>query len=194
MNQGDETSSFYERLEYLGDAVLGFVIAEEVYRRFPHLSEGGLTRIRVSVVAGSTQSQVARDIGLEDALILSDSVTKTGRGMASVLENTVEALTAALYLDAGLDAAREWILRSLGPLISESPAHALENPKSSLQEVLQTRGITPTYRIVGQEGPPHDRCFEAVVEADGDVIGSGSGRTKKEAESAAASAALAGLD
>lgn len=189
-----DPSCYYERLEFLGDSVVGFTIAEEVYRRFPGLSEGGMTRIKTSVVAGTKLTEVAGDLGLEDALILGESVVRTGRrGMSSALENTYEALTAALYLDAGLDVARTWVLRTLGPLISEEFAHAPENPKSLLQEVLQDRGITPVYRILGHEGPPHERTFTAVVEADGQVIGTGSGPSKKEAEAVAAARALEDL-
>ncbi len=95
---------FYERLEFLGDSVLGFIISEEAFRRFPDMREGGMTRIKVSLVAGSVLSAVARDLGLADALIVGDSERGTGgRGLTSALENTYEALTAAIYLDAGLD-------------------------------------------------------------------------------------------
>lgn len=192
--EAKDPSSFYERLEFLGDSVLGLFIAEEVYRRYPDLPEGGLTRLKVSVVAGSVLAQVAADLGLTDTLIVGRSERGTGRrGLASALENTYEALTAALYLDAGYEAAREWVLRTLGPLISEEAAGSPENPKSLLQEVLQARGATPIYRIEGEQGPPHDREFAAVVEVAGDVLGRGVGRTKKEAEAHAAAAALTSL-
>lgn len=186
-----DPSAYYERLEFLGDSVVGFIIAEEVYRRYPHLTEGGMTRIKTSVVSGATLTSVARSIGLEDVLILGESVIRAGmRGIASALENTYESLTAALYLDAGLEAAREWVLSTLGPLITDDAAHTPENPKSRLQELLQMRGVTPTYRILHHEGPPHQRTFTASVEADGTVLGQGCGATKKEAEAAAAEVAL----
>lgn len=190
-----DPSRYYERLEFLGDSILGFLIAEEVYRRFPDMAEGGMTRIKVSIVAGSVLTSVADELGLADCLILGDSVRATGtRGMTSALENTFEALTAALYLDAGLDAARGWVQRTLAPLISAEAAATPESPKSLLQEVLQAGGSAPSYRIVEIGGPPHDRTFTAVVEVDGSVIGRGCGRSKKEAEAVAAAAALEGLD
>ncbi len=190
-SEDKDPSSYYERLEFLGDSVVGFLIAEEIFRRYPHLPEGGLTRIKTSVVAGATLSRVAEDLGLLDALILGESVIRTGRrGMASALENTFEALVAAVFLDAGIDTAREWILRCLGPLIDETQAHAPENPKSLLQETLQAKGVTPVYRILHHEGPPHERKFTALVEADGEILGEGTGATKKEAEATAAARAL----
>lgn len=182
---------YYERLEFLGDPIIGFVIAEELYRRFPELDEGGMTRIKVSLVAGTTLAGVAGGLGLEQAIIFGESVKRTGtRGLASALENVYEALTAALYLDAGLERAREWVLSTLGPLISPDAAQTPENPKSLLQELVQARGATPTYRIPSQSGPPHARIFTAVVEVGGEVLGEGHGRSKKEAEAAAAAAAI----
>jgi len=188
-------SLYYERLEFLGDSIVGFLIAEELYCRFPHMPEGGMTRIKVSIVAGSVLANVASELGLSDALILGDSEIGTGRrGLNSALENVFEALVAALYLDAGIDAARAWVQATLTPLISEEVASYPENPKSALQELVQSQGESPRYRIDSQEGPPHARVFTASVEVDGQVIGSGTGRTKKEAEAAAAAAALEALE
>lgn len=192
--ESTDPSLYYERLEYLGDSVLGFLIAEEVYRRYPSMTEGGMTRIKISVVAGSVLSEVAAQIGLDDALILGESEKGTGsRGLASALENTYEALVAALYLDAGIQVARRWVLATLGPRISEDAAFAPENPKSALQELVQSNGAVVSYRIVSADGPPHDRLFTSVVEIDGVDSGTGSGRSKKEAEAQAAQAALESL-
>jgi len=186
-----DPSAYYERLEFLGDSIVGFVIAEELYHRFPHMPEGGMTRIKVSAVAGSILAAVSSELGLADVLILGESELGTGRrGLASALENVYEALTAALYLDAGLEAARQWVLSTLGPLISEEVASYPENPKSALQEIVQSRGESPVYRIVSQDGPPHARVFTAQVEVAGQVLGTGSGHTKKEAEAAAAASAI----
>ena len=190
-----DPSSYYERLEFLGDSVIGFVISVEIFKRYPLLPEGGLTRIKASVVAGSVMADVASRLQLGDALIIGDSEIGTGgRGLTSALENAFEALTAALYLDAGLAAATEWILATLGPLISEEAAQSLSNPKSALQELMQTHGNTPVYRVLGHEGPPHDRTFTVAVEVAGTVLGEGVGRSKKEAEAAAAAAAIAVLE
>lgn len=186
-----DPKQYYERLEFLGDSIIGFLVAEEVFRRFPDMHEGGMTRIRVSVIAGSVLAGVAEDLGLAECLILGESELGTGRrGRASALENSFEAVTAALYLDAGLPSARKWVLRTLGPLISEDVAAIADSPKSRLQEELQARGHTPVYRIVGHEGPPHDRHFTAVVLVGDEVAGEGSGRSKKEAEAQAALIAL----
>jgi ribonuclease III len=186
-----DPAAYYERLEFLGDSIVGLVISEEVYRRFPDLTEGGMTRIKVSVVSGSTLANVAGELGLESAIMFGESEKGTGqRGLASALENVYEALTAALYLDADFETARRWVLATLGPLISSEAADSPENPKSLLQEVVQAKGATPVYRIATQSGPPHDRTFTAVVEVSGDVIGEGHGRSKKEAEAAAAAAAI----
>ena len=186
-----DPDAYYERLEFLGDSIVGFLIAEELYRRFPSMDEGGLTRIRVSVVSRTALGRVAADLGLADAIVVGQSERGTGgRGLKSALGNVYEALAAALYLDAGIASARQWVLATLGPLISEDVAASLENPKSELQETLQARGETPVYRLISQEGPPHARTFTLEVEVAGKVMGSGSGRTKKEAEAAAAAAAL----
>lgn len=186
-----EAARYFERFEFLGDSLIGMLIAEEVFRRFPDMPEGGMTRVKVSVVNGTTMAYVAKELGLTDALVLGDSEIGTGkRGLTSALENAFEALTAALYLDAGVDVTREWVMRTLGPLIKPDAAAVPENAKSLLQEVVQAHGIAPVYRITGQEGPPHDRCFTAVVEVAGEVVGQGRGRTKKEAEAVAARAAL----
>jgi ribonuclease III len=190
-----ENDGVYERMEFLGDSILGFLIAEEAFQRFHEMREGGMTRIRVALIAGSVQSAVARELGLAEVLILGKGEQHTGgRGMASALENVYEALTAAIYLDAGLDAAREWMLRTMGPLITEETAASPHNPKSALQELVQAEGKTPVYVALGQSGPPHSRTFSVGVEVDGEQLGEGLGRTKREAEAEAAAVALKCLE
>lgn len=181
----------YERLEFLGDSIVGFTVAEEIFDRFPDMLEGGMTRIKISLVSGATLSAVAAELGFEEAIVFGASYQGTGgRGIASALENVYESTVAALYLDAGLDVARDWVLATLGPRISADTADSPENPKSSLQEALQAQGILPTYRVVGHSGPPHDRVFTAEALAGDKVIGAGTGTSKKEAEAAAAAEAL----
>ena len=190
-----ESDGFYERLEFLGDSVLGFIIAEETFRRFPKMREGGMTRIKVSLVAGSVLSGVARELGLLDAIIVGDSERGTGgRGLTSALENAYEALTAALYLEGGMCTAREWVLRTLGPLITEDVASTPENPKSALQEIVQAEGKSPVYTTLAEDGPPHDRTFSVQVAVADRVLGKGVGRTKREAEAVAAAAAIEQLE
>jgi ribonuclease-3 len=189
--EGRNPEAYYERLEFLGDSIVGFLIAEELYARFPSMDEGGLTRIRVSVVSRTALGLVAAKLGLADAIVVGQSERGTGgRGLKSALGNVYEALVAALYLDAGMSEAGRWVLATLGPLISEDVAASLENPKSALQEMLQARGEAPVYQLVSQEGPPHARTFKLEVLVDGKVMGSGCGHTKKDAEAAAAAAAM----
>jgi len=189
-----DPDAYYERLEFLGDSIVGFVIAEELYRRFPSMDEGGLTKVRVSVVSRAALGKAASELGLAEAIVVGQSELGTGkRGLKSALGNVYEALVAALYLDAGMDAAREWVLRTLGPRISEDVAVSLENPKSELQELLQARKQSPVYRLVSQDGPPHARTFTIEVTVAGEVAGTGSGHTKKVAEAEAARAALTAL-
>ncbi len=181
----------YERLEFLGDAYLGFVVASEVYRRFPDMNEGMLTRLKSAVVSGASLAQIASDLGFADIIIVGKSERGTHhRGLESALENVYESSVAALMIDGGEGVARDWILRTVGPHITESLAEHPTNPKSSLQEILQERGFAPDYEVVETIGPPHDRTFEVVAKCDGEVIGHGTGRSKKKAEAAAAQNAI----
>ena len=181
----------YERLEFLGDSILGAIIAEWLFERFPDVEEGGLTRIKVSLVAGSTLSQVASEQGLGDAIVFGESETGSDRrGLHSALENVYEAVVAALYLDGGIAAAKRWVLATLTPHVDVTLAAKPENPKSSLQELLQAHQKHPEYQITGTDGPPHNRTFHAQALVDGRIIGQGSGHSKKEAEAAAARQAL----
>lgn len=189
-----ESARSYERLEFLGDAVVEMIVSDEIHGRFPDMDEGGMTRMKISLVSGATLSAVARDLGVRDAIVFGQSYEHTGgRGIRSALENVFEALVAALYLDAGYDTARDFVLRVLGPLISEDRALGAENPKSVLQELLQARGVTPVYRVSGEDGPPHARTFTCEVVIEGIVSGTGEGKSKKEAEANAAAQALSGL-
>lgn len=181
----------YERLEFLGDSIVGEITAEEIFRRFPTMDEGGMTRIKVSLVSGASLSAVSDELGISDAIIFGGSETGTGkRGLHSALENVYESVVAALYLDAGFDKTKEWVLRTLGPLIDADNASEPENPKSSLQELLQSDRITPTYETIDVQGPPHARVFTSNALANGIVIGTGCGQSKKQAEANAAMDAL----
>ncbi|NPD31247.1 ribonuclease III [Eggerthellaceae bacterium zg-1084] len=192
--EGRSTKCSYERLEFLGDSILGGIVAMTAFHRFPDLDEGGLTRIKVALVSGSSLSEVAAGLGFADVIVFGSSETGTGkRGLHSALENVYEAVVAALYLDAGLEAAMGFVERTLIPRMSVDMAREPENPKSALQEKLQEGGITPTYKLVETQGPPHDRTFVAQVFAGSQGLARGTGRTKKEAESQAAKSTLARL-
>ena len=192
--EGKSVKYSYERLEFLGDSILGAIVATIAFDRFHDLDEGGLTRIKVALVSGASLSDVAERLGFADVIVFGSSETGTGRrGLHSALENVYEAVVAALFLDGGLDAAWAFVDRTLMPKMSLELAREPENPKSALQEKLQEGGITPTYRLVETQGPPHDRTFVAQVYAGDKGLAQGVGRTKKEAESQAAKSTLARL-
>lgn len=192
--EGRSVKFSYERLEFLGDSILGAIVANVAFHRFPDLDEGGLTRIKVALVSGASLSEVAEKLGFTDIIVFGSSETGTGRrGLHSALENVYEAVVAALYLDGGIEAAAAFVERTLIPKMSLSLAREPENPKSALQEKLQEDGITPTYKLVETQGPPHDRTFIAQVFAGDKGLAQGVGRTKKEAESQAAKSTLARL-
>jgi ribonuclease-3 len=186
----------YQRLEFLGDAVLALVVSERLYASFPDLAEGDLTRMRISVVRGGALARAARTLGLSGAI-------RAGRGASrdrdhersSVLEAVMESVIGAVYLDAGLEAARSFVERALAEMLDEGTLAAqVSDPKTRLQEHTQAHGLgLPTYRETSHEGPPHDRVFFAEVLLGEDVIGSGSGASKQAAAQAAAAAALASL-
>ena len=162
--EGKSVKYSYERLEFLGDSILGAIVAAIAFHRFHDLDEGGLTRIKVALVSGASLSDVADRLGFADVIVFGSSETGTGkRGLHSALENVYEAVVAALYLDGGIGAAQEFVERTLIPRMSLDMAREPENPKSALQEKLQEDGITPTYKLVETQGPPHDRTFVAQV-------------------------------
>ncbi|WP_165047889.1 MULTISPECIES: ribonuclease III [unclassified Adlercreutzia] len=192
--EGKAVKYSYERLEFLGDSILGAIVASTAFHRFHELDEGGLTRIKVALVSGASLSDVAEKLGFTDVIVFGSSETGTGRrGLHSALENVYEAVVAALYLDGGISAAEEFVRRTLIPRMTLDMASEPENPKSALQEKLQEDGITPTYKLVETQGPPHDRTFVAQVYAGEKGLARGTGRTKKEAESQAAKSTLARL-
>ena len=192
--EGKSVKYSYERLEFLGDSILGAIVAAIAFHRFHDLDEGGLTRIKVALVSGASLSDVADRLGFADVIVFGSSETGTGkRGLHSALENVYEAVVAALYLDGGIGAAQEFVERTLIPRMSLDMAREPENPKSAMQEKLQEDGITPTYKLVETQGPPHDRTFVAQVFAGTQGLARGTGRTKKEAESQAAKSTLARL-
>jgi ribonuclease-3 len=185
-----------ERLEFLGDSLLGFIVAEEIFRAHPEAPEGVLTNRKTGVVAGTTLSAVAGEIGLGSLLRLGKGEARSlDRGRESRLENALEALIGAVYLDGGLESARGVVRRLLGEAIaSETGIVQAGGAKSLLQEHTQgVLGVLPEYRLVCEEGDPHDRTFAVEVLVGGVVRGTASGRSKKEAEKAAAEAALTSL-
>jgi ribonuclease-3 len=187
----------YERLEFLGDAILGAAVTMELFKRCPELPEGQLTKLRSSLVDGRTLAGIARKLELGQYLKLGKGEESTGgRDRASNLAATLEALIAAVFLDRGFDKARKFALR----IVSEEMEKLLgegvpEDPKSYLQEVVQGMGGGPPhYRLVEAGGPDHARSFEVEVLMAGQVMGRGQGGRKLDAERQAAQEALRRLD
>ncbi len=185
-----------ERLEFLGDAIIGSVIGEELYRLHPEWTEGQLTQARSVLVSGPTLSRVARGLGLGDSLEMgAGELAGGGSERSGNLEAALEAVAGALFLDQGYDAAREFVTRVLAQEIDGlEPVH-LKNPKSVLQETVQARGLAPPrYEIVQATGADHAPRFTAEVSVDGEVVGRGDGVRKADAERRAAAAALEKLE
>ena len=182
-----------ERLEFLGDAVLGFVSAEFLYSRFPHAPEGELTRIRAALVREESLFEVAQSLQLGECLMLGKGEESGGgRQRPSILADCTEAVFAAVYLDGGMDCARDLIHRVL---LSKGDITVAESRrrdyKTELQELVQRKPHQVLrYELVGQSGPDHAKVFTVAVLLNGDPVGEGSGHSKKEAEQASARAAL----
>jgi ribonuclease III len=184
-----------ERLEFLGDAVLGLVVTDLAYRRFPELPEGELAKLRAATVNMLTLADVARDIHLGEEILLGKGEELSGgRDKTSILADAMEAVLGAVYLDRGLDAARQLIERLFWPrMAAYVRGEGDRDYKTGLQELAaQDLGSVPQYRVT-EEGPDHAKEFTATVFLGGQAYGSGSGRSKKEAEQRAARKAYARL-
>src|SRR3954469_10787344 len=174
-----------ESLEFLGDAVLGLVVADALFRQYPTYDEGQKSKIKASVVSTHALARKAEEIRLGDHLILGRGEEKTGgRFKQALLADAYEALIAAIYLDGGIEAAEAFLRRELKDAIDAGSAQTLApDYKSALQEQLQALGhALPEYRISGEEGPDHRKTFTVEVVVDGEVFGMASGKAKKEAE------------
>ncbi|HTV41246.1 MAG TPA: ribonuclease III [Candidatus Sulfotelmatobacter sp.] len=182
-----------QRLEFLGDAVLGLVLTELLYQEFPDSDEGQLTKARAKLVNRHSLAARARSLGLGDHLILSrGEEVSGGRDRSSALADAYEALLGAIFLDGGFGAAREFILKEFAGAFDELAARpVIENPKGELQELLQSRSPrAPEYQTTQISGSDHDPLFECAVLHDGVELARGQGKSKKAAESAAAMVAL----
>lgn len=183
-----------ERLEFLGDSVLGMVVAEYLYKTFPDRPEGELTRMRADMVCEGTLAQVANRIDLGTHLMVGHGEEQGGgRNRPSILADAVESVIAAMFLDGGMAAAKSFIERFI---LTEVPVTKLhhEDFKTALQELVQQKkNQVISYATVSQSGPDHDKSFVVEVSINGSVVGSGVGSSKKRAEQAAAEAAIAAL-
>ena len=184
----------YERLEFLGDAVLQLAVTRHLYDEYPDLAEGEMAKVRAAVVNQKALAAIARRLEIGDHLLLGQGEERSGgRDKDSILADVVEALLGAIYLDGGYKNVSRLVLELLVPLIAErAAAPGSRDFKTRLQEVLAQRGLHPRYEIA-ESGPDHAKVFTASLWIDGDMIATGEGTSKKRAEQAAASAGAAQL-
>jgi len=194
----EEPPDSNEKLEFLGDAVLELVVSEELVRAFPDWTEGRLSKSRARLVNAAALSLAAEHLGLGRHLRLGRGEEKTGgRAKPALLADAYEAVIAAIYLDAGLDAARRFVQRSLveSAIALEAERLCRTDHKSALQELLQSRGMSPgSYHVIAESGPEHEKTFRVEVRIGGKIYAMGTGKRKKEAEQSAAVAALVQLE
>ncbi|MEW5796105.1 MAG: ribonuclease III [Candidatus Zixiibacteriota bacterium] len=182
-----------ERLEFLGDSVLGLVIADQLFRDHPHMTEGDLTKVKAMLVNETALSRVAVEIGLNNYIMMSSEEEKSGgRDRASIISDAFEAVIGAIYLDAGIEAARRTIISCLYSRRDSIAADdSQRNFKGELLELIQAQGGgSPQYEVISEFGPDHDKTFSVAVRVGDQRLGEGTGPTKKEAEQRAAAMAL----
>ena len=192
-NEATLASRDNERLEFLGDSVLGMVVSEYLYRSHPSMREGELSRARSQIVREASLAEVGAELGLGEMILLGRGEEATGgRGKASVLANAVEALLGAIFVDGGIDAARTAVMRLLGSRLAASCEELTQlDPKGRLQEMAQSMGLPPpTYVLLEQAGPEHDRRFQVEVQLLGHPLAVSTGRSKKDAAASAAVLAI----
>lgn len=183
-----------ERLEFLGDAVLELIVTEHLYGVYPDAPEGELTNLRAALVNAKMLSQISGRLGVEEYLALSRGEARDAKGKARqfILANAFEAITGAIYLDQGMEIARGFISRTVISELSRVVEQHLEvDPKSQFQEAAQDKvGVTPTYKVISESGPDHDKQFVVGVCLSSEQIATGRGSSKQEAQLAAAAKAL----
>ena len=196
-NEERRTIPHNERLEFLGDAVLELASSTYLYEHFPDMPEGELTRTRASVVCSETLARLADGLGLGDYLLLGHGEEMSGgRTRQTNLEDVFEAVIGAIYLDQGWEAAREYVMRELAPAFHLAKrGEAFRDYKTMLQEYVFRKGNQRIgYELVAEDGPDHAKSFTFCVRVTGEVLGTGTGRSKKEAEQRAAQQALETLE
>jgi ribonuclease-3 len=183
-----------QRLEFLGDAVVQLVSSDNLYKLMPDVDEGGLTKARAALVSYKSMAVIARGLGLGRFLIMGRSeVSSGGRDRDAALADLVEAILGAIYLDGGIEPAREAITRLFGQAMQQSRSHAVQepNPKGRLQEIIQDySNVRPRYQMVGESGPDHLKTYTVHVSWNEQLLGEGTGTSKKDAEISAAAAAV----
>lgn len=182
-----------ERLEFLGDAVLGLIVSEYIYKKYPNYMEGDLAKIRAKVVSAPILAKLSKHLDIGKYLLLGKGEEATGgRTRYSILSDTYEAIIGAIYLDSGLESARFFILRQFEEEIEKISSNVrVQDYKTDFQEYIQKKfKILPHYKVINRQGPDHNRIFEIAVLVKGERWGLGKGRSKKEAEQKAAFSAL----
>jgi len=194
-SQADHRLLSNERLEFLGDAVLSLVVCQALYEKFPTYLEGDLTKIKSMMVSRKTCSRLAGKMGLEGYLKIGKGMANSAALSGSLAACALESIIAAVYLDGGFEAAKDFILKVFGPLIEKADAQShQENFKSLLQQHAQQElNLTPIYELLDEKGPDHNKCFESAVMMGDKRFPSAWGTNKKEAEQKAAYAALVEL-
>ncbi len=186
----------FERLEFLGDSILGAVTCEQLYLRFPDHQEGDLTKVKSVVVSRKTCAKFSLQLGLGEFLFLGKGLNCYGELPSNMLADVFESMVAAIFLDGGWDAAKGFVLRFMQPEIDLVAREAVcSNSKSQLQQMVQREyGDTPRYTLLDEQGPDHDKCFKVAAQVGDHRFPAAWGRTKKEAELKAAVNALADID
>jgi len=181
-----------ERLEFLGDAILGAVVCEYLFHQYPQYLEGDLTKIKSVVVSRQTCAKISESLGMQEFLILGKGMITHPSVPSSLLADVFESVVAAIYLDGGLQAAREFVERHMGPEIElAADGESGSNYKSMLQQLAQREhGTTPTYQLLDEKGPDHSKCFKIAAQVGSSRYAAAWGRNKKEAEQRAARNAL----
>ena len=195
LNENPDLKESNERLEFLGDAILEFIITETLYKSFPDKQEGYLTTLRSNLVNTQNLAEVAKKLGIGGLIHLSKGEEDGGgRENPSLLADTVEAIIGALYLDQGLGKVESFIKENLVVEIPDKVTKPLKDPKSRFQEYIQAKGLpAPKYIVLRQSGPDHDRDFVVQVKVQDRVMGEGTGKSKSQAEQKAAREALSFL-
>lgn len=183
-----------ERMEFLGDSVLGLVCCEQLYTRYPEYQEGDMTKVKSAVVSRRVCARISKRLRLGEFLFMGRGMQSNGEVPANVLADVFESLVAAIYLDGGLEAAKAFILTYLVPEIEHAADGGHGNHKSALQQVAQRQfGDTPKYRVLDEQGPDHNKCFKVAAEINRHRYPAAWGINKKEAEQKAAMNALAAI-
>jgi len=197
LENGGSYNQSNETLEFLGDAVLGLVVVEHLFREYPEKTEGDLSKVKSHVVSGKVLQEIARNMDLGSYILLSRNEARNGgRNRSSILEDTLEAVIGALYLDGGLEVAGNFINKRIISDIDDLIAGKLDsNYKSQLLEYVQGIGLSsPVYNVISEEGPDHRKRFEVEVRVHNKSLGIGAGRSKKAAQQQAAHEAVKRLD